>query len=264
MGKYPIHPAAALVPPMPPDEYEQLKQRIAEFGLIWPIVVHKGKIVDGRHRQRACEELGIDPVYQHDDELLEHGGDVKQFVFDASCRRNLTPSQKAMLAAELLPAIKPKRGRKAGSGLAQSNKKGCNGALIIENGKATEQAAEKVGVAPRTVAKAKNVSEKGCKQLQQAVRDGRIDVTLAEKVVKSLDGEKQEEVVAAALASEKPDKELRAAVKPERPEHDFRSLQVETHEKVRRLFSKWPRAKSTEIKRSLQQLLSEDHDSWFK
>lgn len=238
MGKYPVHPAAAKVPPMPEDEYAKLKERIAEVGsLIWPIIIHKGKLIDGRHRERACEELGIEPEYQHDDELLEHGGNVKLFVYDASCRRNLTPSQKSMLAADLLPEIKPKRGRpKKGT-----DKKPGNGA-VISNGEAREQAAASAGVSPRSVTKAKNVSEKGCKQLQQAVRDGRVDVSLAEKVAKNIEGEQQEEAVAAALVSDNPAKALRDALpKPKPKPFDSDAAADAIIESLRRQFDKIPK-----------------------
>jgi ParB-like chromosome segregation protein Spo0J len=33
-------------------------------GLIRPIVVWQGQIIDGRHRERLCRELGIEPRYK--------------------------------------------------------------------------------------------------------------------------------------------------------------------------------------------------------
>jgi len=69
------------------------------------------------------------------------------------------------------------------------------------NRKNRDLVGDKFGLGGRTVSKAKNVLEKGCKQLQQAVRDDRITVKLAEKIAKSLDIEEQPEVVAVAMVA---------------------------------------------------------------
>jgi ParB-like chromosome segregation protein Spo0J len=51
---------ASLVPQLSTEEYESLKQSIKENGLWVPIVVNKdGVILDGHHRYKACQELGI-------------------------------------------------------------------------------------------------------------------------------------------------------------------------------------------------------------
>ena len=57
----PSHDVASLMPVMEDEEYAALLEDIREHGLLQPIVLHDGKIVDGRHRYRACYELGIEP-----------------------------------------------------------------------------------------------------------------------------------------------------------------------------------------------------------
>ena len=53
---------ANLVPPLSVEEYESLKQSINQNGLWVPIVVNShGIILDGHHRFKACQELGIEP-----------------------------------------------------------------------------------------------------------------------------------------------------------------------------------------------------------
>ena len=44
------HAAAELFPLMEGAEYEALKQDIAERGQLVPIVLHEGRILDGRNR----------------------------------------------------------------------------------------------------------------------------------------------------------------------------------------------------------------------
>src|SRR5690242_6457327 len=55
------HPLAGRIPEMLSDEYVDLVKDIQKHGLREPLVLFEGKILDGRHRYRACAELGIEP-----------------------------------------------------------------------------------------------------------------------------------------------------------------------------------------------------------
>ena len=45
------------------DGYEELKGDISKNGLLVPIILRNGKLLDGRHRYKACKELGIEIDY---------------------------------------------------------------------------------------------------------------------------------------------------------------------------------------------------------
>lgn len=54
-------------------EYQALKADIAEHGVREPIWTWRGTVLDGRHRERACDELGIPVparVYEGDEASL--------------------------------------------------------------------------------------------------------------------------------------------------------------------------------------------------
>ena len=54
------HPYALLVPPLSEEEYDGLKADIKENGLMYPVMVDEDDLVlDGVHRTRICDELGI-------------------------------------------------------------------------------------------------------------------------------------------------------------------------------------------------------------
>ena len=94
------HPLANLLPPMSPAEYAALKASIAEDGLRQPILRHRdGRTIDGRNRERVCEELGI-PAKS----VTFNGPDsaILAVVADANLkRRHLSKSQRAMVAAKV-------------------------------------------------------------------------------------------------------------------------------------------------------------------
>ena len=61
---YPLDPCVELFPAMNSDEFNALKQSIQRNGQSEPILLFQGKVVDGRHRLKACQELGIKPKVQ--------------------------------------------------------------------------------------------------------------------------------------------------------------------------------------------------------
>ena len=60
----PIHKVATIFPDMSEEEYENFKDNIRINKLLEPILLYKGKIIDGKHRYRACLETGTEPRFQ--------------------------------------------------------------------------------------------------------------------------------------------------------------------------------------------------------
>lgn len=97
-----FHDVANLFPAMDASEYEALKADIAARGLLEPVWVHEGKVIDGRHRYKACVELGIEPRTQ----TWNGHGSLVEFVVSLNMRRrHLTASQKAVVALEIEAAL---------------------------------------------------------------------------------------------------------------------------------------------------------------
>lgn len=59
-----IHPLAEKYPLMDGEEYEAFKADIQVRGLENPVWRYEGKVLDGRNRLRACNELGIAPRFE--------------------------------------------------------------------------------------------------------------------------------------------------------------------------------------------------------
>lgn len=91
------HPLAMVFPPMPADEYALLVEDIRQHGLREPVTLCEGKVLDGRHRAKACAEAGVELAYKE-----WEGDDPREFVLSVNLRRrHLTASQRAAVAAEL-------------------------------------------------------------------------------------------------------------------------------------------------------------------
>ena len=101
---------AGVVPMALPSDQEALNRDIAENGQREPIVLYKGKIVDGRCRQNAIKIAGLPNILykELDDELDED--DVKSYVKSVNTRRNLTYTQKLMVACR--ESFKPNKAKK--------------------------------------------------------------------------------------------------------------------------------------------------------
>lgn len=94
---YESHPIADIFPLMLPEEFVALKEDIKINGLLEPVWMYEGLILDGRSRCRACIESGVDIQVK---EYL--GNDPLGFVISLNLkRRYLNESQRRMAAAKL-------------------------------------------------------------------------------------------------------------------------------------------------------------------
>lgn len=97
---YAIHPLAALFPDLPPDEFQKLKKDIEDHGLIEAIILSvDGKtLLDGRHRLKACKELGIEPKFVRCPYTAK--GEANFIWARNVLRRHLTADQRAAIAVQ--------------------------------------------------------------------------------------------------------------------------------------------------------------------
>jgi hypothetical protein len=112
-----FHPLADLIPPMSAAEFDGLVADIRAHGLRELIVLYQEKILDGRHRYRAClaagwteEDVQTYCVDVHDPDFgwttrVETDDDARSYVLSANLhRRHLTAEQRRDLVAKLIVA----------------------------------------------------------------------------------------------------------------------------------------------------------------
>jgi hypothetical protein len=103
------HPASCMFPMMGEEDSGELAHLVGSIkstGLQNPIVLLKGKVVDGRNRLKACAQAGVEPLFVEwvDDGKISIEGWV---AAQNAQRRNLTPSQLAYAAIEASKHIHP-------------------------------------------------------------------------------------------------------------------------------------------------------------
>jgi hypothetical protein len=169
MIPYHIHPAAKLLPPMTDEEYANLKADIKAHGLREPITTLPRKdqdarpmVLDGVHRLRACQEVGVALRFV---QLVDPVDPVSYVVSRNVHRRHLTAGQRAMFGVKLLPGLeRAAKERQRAGGRAKGSEK------VRDAGKATDKAAAVVGVSPRYVETAKVLAADAPKLANQVMK----------------------------------------------------------------------------------------------
>jgi hypothetical protein len=164
MTHYEPHELALVFPPMTESEFTALKEDIREHGQHEPIILYEGKILDGLHRYRACQELSREP------HVLRFEGNPRaaaQFVLGRNFhRRHLTPSQRALVAAEMCK-LRPRGNAGTSPYLTAA------------------QASALMGVGQDLVKDAKHLLRSADEELIRSVRDGVRTVSAAARERKS-------------------------------------------------------------------------------
>ncbi|MGH1360865.1 MAG: ParB/RepB/Spo0J family partition protein [Burkholderiaceae bacterium] len=145
-------------------EFEELKADIQEHGQREPIITVESKILDGRHRYRACLELGREPKTKS---WIGNESEMRALVVSQNLkRRHLNEGQRSMVAASMANLRRGDNSNPPIGGTSQSD------------------AAEALNVSLRGVQRAQTVIKNGSDNLQKAVGDGGISVSAAAEIAK--------------------------------------------------------------------------------
>lgn len=178
--EYEIHEDAMIFPLLEGEELDALASDIQAHGLIEPILVHEGKIIDGRNRLRACELVGVEPRFQ---EAELDGMSPLEFVISKNLhRRHLTSGQRAALALSFLPRLKEEAQQRKSIGrppeatyeetIQERREK------LGEPGKATEQAGAMVGVGASSVENVEAIRRRD-PEVFEKVKSGELNIRQA-------------------------------------------------------------------------------------
>jgi phage N-6-adenine-methyltransferase len=190
-----IHGIANLWPTMAADEWSEFLVDIKTNGLLDPILTWNGKIVDGKHRYRACLETKTQPRF---DALPDDWDEWKVAVHCQSKhrRRNLSATQKACVAAEVIEKYGEKANARRSDAVAASNQRRAGKEPITAPGRemdkstAAAAAARDMGSSERSVERAKFVRDNAPEVYELAKQD-KIPIKVAERIAKEPDKDKR-------------------------------------------------------------------------
>lgn len=197
--KEPIyHPYANLFPMLSFARLHELSEDIKANGQLDPIIMHEGKILDGRNRWQACVMAEIEPRTVEFD-----GPDPLAYVISKNLvGRHLTESQRAMIAAKVATM-------RAGEFKGNQHCSPPIGENQLSR-KDRQTAAAELQVGTSSLDRARKVQRDGVPELSEAVEKGEVTVNAASQVAKLPDAEQRAVVAGGAAAIKAKAKELRS------------------------------------------------------
>lgn len=169
---------ANLVPEISDEEYDILKRSIKENGLYVPIIVNQdGMLLDGHHRYKVCQEIGISPshiIREFKDEL-----DEKLFVIDCNLTRrqlnNFQRTEQALKSKPIQQAIARRNESLGGKGDRN----------LTPLGRVDETIGERAGVSRDTVRRVEKIlaSEYVTDKVKEGLRVGALSINEAYEMI---------------------------------------------------------------------------------
>jgi hypothetical protein len=190
---YPVHPLAQLFPPLSPDEFKKLKNDIAAHGQQEPITLSQDGtfLLDGRHRLRACKELGVQPRIERFSHIAGPTRPTTEadFIWSKNLvRRHLTADQRAAIAMKWSDAEKEASRQRQLAALKKGEQtpvRADSPGRQSSDGHATRNAlAQKAQTSPHKIRQAENV-KKNAPDLLNKVAAGETKLRDAEKTAEA-------------------------------------------------------------------------------
>ena len=179
----------SLIPPLSPEEFQQLEENCVKEGIRDALIVWKQPdgndiLIDGHNRWNISIRHGGIPFQIKQMEFSDRGA-VKLWIIDNQLgKRNLIPYDKVLLNSKK-KAILSKQARE----ISNSNlKKGVSDSQKSDaRGRVDEQIGKASGVSRDTVRKVEAIQNSGDQKLIDDVRSGETTINRAYQVVKGID-----------------------------------------------------------------------------
>jgi predicted CoA-binding protein len=209
------HPLSAAFPAMSAEDFAELKASIEVNGVLNPVSLHEGMIIDGWHRYTAAMQLNMDCPQAE----LEDWIDPKDFVLAQNkTRRHISQSQLALATAAVYKWYP-----------VGENQHKTGWEVPAHPQKSTKELANIAGVSDRTIKQAKEVLTKAAPEVQEAVKAGKIGLEKAAAISKLPQAEQ-----AQAISKPLPKPELKVVPVEPTPEEEYTELDA-AHDKIAEL-----------------------------
>lgn len=195
-----FHEVANLFPLMEGVEFEELKADIAANGLRESGWTYQGKLIDGRNRYRACQELGLDFSTRE----WDGNGSLVTFVVSLNLhRRHLSSSQRATVAVEALLWLEKEAKKRQGTRTdLRENSQNFQERIpeSLSGAQSRDQAANLVGSNGRYVSDAKRLKDEAPDLFRQ-VKSGQKTIPQAKREMCTQKRRQRREQIIGAISS---------------------------------------------------------------
>lgn len=165
----------ALIPPLAPEELEQLEANILADGCRDPLVTWRGILIDGHNRFAICSKHGLE--FQAVEREFEDQSHVIEWIIrNQFGRRNLSAYERTKLALRLEGVIAARAKERMKAGKAQDP------VQISAQGKTRQEIAEAAGVSHDTVAKVKKIEAQAAPEVKSALSAGTMSINQAAEI----------------------------------------------------------------------------------
>jgi len=180
------HPYAEIFPPMSEEAFAAFKTDIARHGQQVAILLYQDLILDGRTREAACFQLGIEPRFEQA-AVADDAAALDLVMSLNEHRRHLTLEQSAFAAARYANikrgGVREGAGRrpkefKVSTETLNNNSETQGGGITVED------ACKRFNVSKPSVARARIILKHGDKDLEKAVVSGKKSLTAAAEEVR--------------------------------------------------------------------------------
>lgn len=207
---------SALVPEMSVIEWQEFIENVKKFGIRQPIAINKDlTILDGRHRVRACKELGIQKIAAIVNEMDEQ--QAVEYVRDTAIeRRTLSVEQRLDIifkCEDLMSSLvedAKKRKIEGGSKGGKSAIGRCGTAVpkLNEGKRASEIIGDMVGASYRTVDRLKKVRKESPELYEDVIKGDKAITTAYRELPTTVDRHAEKRLKGKEIPKEEAQKKV--------------------------------------------------------
>ena len=162
-------------PKLSTREFANLTEDIRQHGVLTPILVYKGKIIDGHNRYRICKEYNI-PFETKEMNFSSDSEAIVWIIKEQVGKRNLTPFQRCEMVLKYEPEIKADIERHRKAAISHFRRTG----EVMEAGSDTGTIlGNMVGVSRHSIFRVKRILEIDDEETKELARAGKISIHYA-------------------------------------------------------------------------------------
>lgn len=161
-----------LIPPLSPDEFQQLEENVLSEGIREPLIVWNGVLIDGHNRYRIAQKHGL--PFRTSEMVFESENDAIIWIIKNQFgRRNLSKYDRSVLALRLKPAIAEKAKKN------QIRKSVSQNSVKQKPIDTQRELAKIAGVSHDTIHKVEVIEAKADEDLKNKIRSGNTSINEA-------------------------------------------------------------------------------------